>query len=153
MGCWRGRVRSDLGNILLFGVPSSFSFVYLPQFGFDGSDIYETRRDTLLSILHSNPLAPYVIRALQFGSEPLFDYVLTPSQLATEVRQAKEKLKELGIPVVVSEMAYGYQAHTGSQVVLDAQDYLAVHMLPYFSQQASTGTCFVEDNHWLLMGR
>lgn len=109
-------------------------------FGFDGSDIYKTRRDTLFSILHSNPLAPYVIRALQFGSEPLFDYVLTPSQLATEVRQAKEKLKELGIPVVVSEMAYGYQAHTGSQVVLDAQDYLAVHMLPYFSQQASTAS-------------
>lgn len=79
--------------------------------------------------------------------------MLTPSQLATEVRQAKEKLKGLGIPVVVSDMAYGYQAHAGSQVVLDAQDYLAVHMLPYFSQQASTGACFVEGNPSLLMER
>jgi hypothetical protein len=45
------------------------------QFGFDGTDEWMGRRDTLLGILHSNPKAKFVTRVLQFGSEPLFDWV------------------------------------------------------------------------------
>lgn len=46
-------------------------------------------------------------RVVQFGSEPLFDDVLPHDQLAEQVESAKAKLSPLGIPVTVSELAYG----------------------------------------------
>ncbi|KAJ8462146.1 hypothetical protein ONZ45_g18041 [Pleurotus djamor] len=107
-------------------------------FGFNGDDVWKKRRDTLLGALHANPKAKYVTRVLQFGSEPLFDWVLSPDDLAKQVTQAKANLSSLGIPVTVSEMAYGYQEHGGAQNVLDATDSINIHMLPFFSQKAST---------------
>ncbi|EIN11514.1 hypothetical protein PUNSTDRAFT_98632 [Punctularia strigosozonata HHB-11173 SS5] len=115
-------------------------------FGFDGSDIWETRRDTLLGALHSNPRAKYVTRVLQFGSEPLFDNVLPHVQLAEQVQLAKANLSSLGIPVTVSELAYGYQERGGAQDVLDAIDSINIHMLPFFAQTASTA-----NNSWPLV--
>lgn len=32
-----------------------------------------TRRDSLIRTMKTNPLAPYVIRSIDVGSEPLFD--------------------------------------------------------------------------------
>ena len=111
----------------------------IPQFGFDGSDIWKSRRDTLFAALHANPKAKFVTRGVQFGSEPLFDDVLTPNQLAAQVIAAKKNLSSLNIPVTVSELAYGYQERGGAQNVLDAEDFINIHMLPFFSQNASTG--------------
>lgn len=78
-------------------------------------------------------------RAVQFGSEPLFDWVLSPDDLAAQVLAAKANLSSLGIPVTISELAYGYQEHDGAQQVLDAIDAIGAHMLPFFAQDASTG--------------
>lgn len=78
------------------------------QFGFDGDDLWKGRRDTLLGTLHSNPKAKFVTRVLQFGSEPLFDWVLDPEDLAAQVLAAKKNLSSLHIPVTVSDMAYSY---------------------------------------------
>lgn len=108
------------------------------QFGFDGSDIWISRRDTLLAALHANPKAKFVTRVLQFGSEPLYDDVLPHAELAAQVLAAKQNLSSLHIPVTVSELAYGYQERGGAQDVLDAIDSINIHMLPFFSQQAST---------------
>jgi exo-beta-1,3-glucanase (GH17 family) len=80
-----------------------------------------------------------VTRGVQFGSEPLFDWVLEPSELAKQVLAAKSNLASLNIPVTISEMAYGYQEHDGAQEVLNAIDFVDIHMLPFFSQKASTG--------------
>ncbi|KAI0661200.1 hypothetical protein C8Q70DRAFT_932245 [Cubamyces menziesii] len=115
-------------------------------FGFDGSDIWISRRDTLLAALHANPKAKYVTRVLQFGSEPLFDNVLPHATLAAQVLAAKQNLSSLHIPVTVSELAYGYQERGGAQDVLDAIDSINIHMLPFFSQQASTS-----DQAWPLV--
>ena len=109
------------------------------QFGFDGGDEWIGRRDALFKSLHTNPKAKFVTRGVQFGSEPLFDDVLPHSQLAKQVKLAKANLTSLNIPVTVSELAYGYQERGGAQDVLDAIDYINVHMLPFFSQDASTG--------------
>lgn len=68
-----------------------------------------TRRDKLINTLHSNPLAKFVVRAVQFGSEPLFDDVLSSSDLAREVQKAKSRLSDLHIPVTVSDLVYSYQ--------------------------------------------
>ena len=112
------------------------------KFGFDGGDEWKGRRDALFQSLHSNPKAKFVTRGVQFGSEPLFDDVLPHAQLAEQVVSAKANLSSLNIPVTVSELAYGYQERGGAQDVLDAIDYINIHMLPFFSQQASTGECY-----------
>jgi len=108
-------------------------------FGFDGSDIWKTRRDALFLALRSNPKAPFVTRAVQFGSEPLFDNVLSPAQLAQQMSAAKSTLSNLHIPVTVSDMVYGFQERGGAADVLAAADFINIHTLPFFSPQASTG--------------
>ncbi|EIM79162.1 uncharacterized protein STEHIDRAFT_69839 [Stereum hirsutum FP-91666 SS1] len=115
-------------------------------FGFDGSDIWISRRNTLFKALHANPKAKYITRVLQFGSEPLFDDVLSPDDLTTQVKAAKANLSSLHIPVTVSELAYGYQERGGAQNVLDAIDSINIHMLPFFSQDASTA-----NNSWPIV--
>lgn len=97
------------------------------------------RRDTLFRTLHSNPKAKFVTRGVQFGSEPLFDSVLSPDDLTAQVLAAKKNLSSLGIPVTVSELAFGYQERGGAQNVLDAVDFINIHMLPFFAQTASSG--------------
>ncbi|KAK0458407.1 glycoside hydrolase superfamily [Desarmillaria tabescens] len=99
-------------------------------FGFDGDNIWETRRDTLFATLHANPKAKFVTRTVQFGSEPLYDNVLSEEDLAAQVLAAKNNLSSLGIPVT---------ERGGAKDVLNAIDLIDAHMLPFFSQQASTG--------------
>lgn len=115
-------------------------------FGFDGTDEWIGRRNTLFETLHSNPKAKFVTRGLQFGSEPLFDSVLSPNDLTAQVLSAKRNLSSLGIPVTVSELAFGYQERGGAQNVLDALDFINIHMLPFFAQTASSG-----DQAWPLV--
>ena len=108
-----------------------------------------TRRDNLFATLHNNPKAKFITRAVQFGSEPLFDHVLPARDLADQVEAAKRNLSSLGIPVTVSELAYGYQSNEDFQLVLDAIDFVDLHMLPFFSQTATTAAnCwgFVRDD-------
>ncbi|KAI6030056.1 hypothetical protein EDC04DRAFT_2898701 [Pisolithus marmoratus] len=108
-------------------------------FGFDGGNIWKTRRDNLFKTLHTNPKAPFVTRAVQFGSEPLFDNVLPHESLTEQVVLAKILLSDVLIPVTVSEMAYGYQAR-GAQDVLDQIDFIDAHILPFFSTNATMGS-------------
>ncbi|KAF9447196.1 glycoside hydrolase family 17 protein [Macrolepiota fuliginosa MF-IS2] len=115
-------------------------------FGFDGDDLWIGRRDVLFAALHANPKAKWVTRVLQFGSEPLFDNVLPHDELAAQVLSAKQNLSSLHIPVTVSELAFGYQERGGAQDVLDAIDSINIHMLPFFSQQAS-----IANNSWPLV--
>jgi len=51
----------------------------------------------------------FVTRALQFGSEPLFDGILSPAMLFSEVQAAKNELASLHIPVTVSDFAYSFK--------------------------------------------
>ncbi|KAF6759827.1 B-(1-6) glucan synthase [Ephemerocybe angulata] len=125
-------------------------------FGFDGSTIYKSRRDALFSVLKSNAKAKFVTRTVQFGSEPLYDWAIGAQDLANEVKSAKSSLSSLGIPITVSEMAYGYQVrqNDGSIDVLKAIDFVDAHMLPFFSQQASTAKnswpIVMTDLNWFL---
>ncbi|KAG1777729.1 glycoside hydrolase superfamily [Suillus placidus] len=123
-------------------------------FGFDGGNQWIARRDSLVSSLISNPKAKFVTRGVQFGSEPLFDNVLPHSQLAAEVTSLKSKLLGVGIPVTVSELAYGYQERGGAQDVLDAIDFINVHMLPFFTALATFGAAawplVQTDMNWFI---
>ncbi|KIY69813.1 glycoside hydrolase family 17 protein [Cylindrobasidium torrendii FP15055 ss-10] len=114
-------------------------------FGFEGGSEWKDRRDNLIDTLWNNPKAKFVTRAVQFGSEPLYDYVLDPSDLAGNIWEFKWNIEDLGIPVTISELAYGYQVRGGAQIVLDSIDVLDAHILPYFSQTASTGDAAWKD--------
>ncbi|KIM39249.1 glycoside hydrolase family 17 protein [Hebeloma cylindrosporum] len=108
-------------------------------FGWDDPNIWKTRRDALFSILLSNAKAKYVTRVVQFGSEPLYDNAIAVAELTAQIKEAKAKLASLHIPVTISEMAYGYQRESeGSTGVMAAIDFIDAHMLPFFSQKAST---------------
>jgi len=123
-------------------------------FGYDGGNEWEKRRDELFSILKSNAKAKFVTQVVQFGSEPLFDGVLSVSALAAQVTAAKKILKSLGIPVTVSDMVYGFKKDGGSKAVLEAIDQIGIHMLTFFSTKATTGAAawpLVEaDINWAL---
>ncbi|KAL9714477.1 hypothetical protein Ac2012v2_002792 [Leucoagaricus gongylophorus] len=85
-----------------------------------------------------NKYAKFVVRALQFGSEPLFDDVLRVNELAQQVREAKARVISLHIPVTVSDLAYSYQKNGGAHPIISAIDMIDAHVLPYFAQDAST---------------
>lgn len=83
----------------------------------------------------------------------MFDHVLSPDALAAQVKSAKTSLASLGILVTVSELAYGFQSNDGAQSVLDAVDFIDLHMLPFFSTKATTASAswsFVQnDLKWI----
>ena len=74
------------------------------------------RRDDLFNALHANPKAKFVTRAVQFGSEPLFDKAIDPYWLADEVKRARNNLASLNIPVTISDLAYSYQQVSANKV-------------------------------------
>ncbi|TFK71586.1 glycoside hydrolase family 17 protein [Pluteus cervinus] len=116
-------------------------------FGFNGDNAWEGRRDALFSVLHSNPKAPYVVRTIQFGSEPLYDHAIDPYALQSQVQSAQAQFKSVGITVTVSDMAYGFKtAGDGGVAVLQTVDNVHGHMLPFFSPDATTG-----DNAWPII--
>ena len=80
--------------------------------------------------------------------------MLPASQLASQVTEAKAALQDVGVPVTVSELAYGYQERwgDGAQSVLDAVDWVNVHMLPFFSGQASTGRLLFSTSGLKFLG-
>ncbi|KIM30062.1 glycoside hydrolase family 17 protein [Serendipita vermifera MAFF 305830] len=109
-------------------------------FGFDGDDKWIGRRDLLVRIIKTNPLAPYVIRTVDVGSEPLYDWVLEPQQLADQIYYVKSLIGSYGIKVSISEMQYGYSVQGNSDMVLDAEDVVHAHQLPYFDNDARSGS-------------
>lgn len=113
----------------------------LVWFGFDGDTSYLGRRDALLTALTTNPKAPYVVKLVQFGSEPLFDSVLPVNSLVSEIVRAQTILYGTGIDVTISELAYGYQSteDQGSLDLFGIIDPINCHMLPFFAGDASTG--------------
>lgn len=140
-----------MGKILQTNLLSiTVYIIFSVQFGFDGDDKWQDRRDSLLDTLHSNPKAKFVTRGVQFGSEPLFDHVLTAYDLTSQVKSAQNNLAPLGIQVTVSELAYGYQETDNSHLVLDAIDYINIHMLPFFSQKATKGEAILMQGFWSL---
>jgi hypothetical protein len=62
---WFGYVHRDSAISLLISRLDSF----------DGGDAWKGRRDLVVNIIKTNPLAPYVVRSVDVGSEPLFDWV------------------------------------------------------------------------------
>ncbi|CAG7852217.1 SubName: Full=Uncharacterized protein {ECO:0000313/EMBL:CCA67642.1} [Serendipita indica DSM 11827] len=123
-------------------------------FGFDGGNAWKKRRDQLVNAIKTNPLAPFVIRSVDVGSEPLYDWVLTPKDLTAEINNVKGLISSYGIKVSISEMKYGYSVQGDSQMVLDAEDVVHTHQLPFFDPNATTGDkalgSIIDSTKWFV---
>ncbi|CAH7672209.1 glycoside hydrolase superfamily [Phakopsora pachyrhizi] len=106
-------------------------------FGFDGDDKWKTRRKALISSIKQNSKAPYVIRAVTVGSEPLFDEVLELDSIVKLINDLKVQLKPYKIPVTLADMAYGFQMNGDAPEVFRAIDFVSLNVLPIFDTNAT----------------
>jgi len=128
-----------MDNVISAAYGAGIGVYALIWFGFDGTSEWKGRRDALIKTVKTNKLAPYVIKSIDVGSEPLYDWVLTPTDLAAQVVYVKAQVKPYGIKVGISEMQYGYTVQGDSSAVLKAIDYVHAHQLPFFDQKATNG--------------
>ncbi|KZW03381.1 hypothetical protein EXIGLDRAFT_725821 [Exidia glandulosa HHB12029] len=123
-------------------------------FGFDGDDSYKGRLAAWLDTINNNPLAPYVVRNIAIGSEPLYDRATTPAALSALIDSTKANVSSKGIQVSTSEMVYGYSVQSGGPAVLTHVDHVQCNELPFFSQTATLGSAawpdIQTDLTWLL---
>ncbi|OAV92397.1 hypothetical protein PTTG_08963 [Puccinia triticina 1-1 BBBD Race 1] len=107
-------------------------------FGFDNDTKWKGRKERLLQAIKDNPKAPYVVRAVTCGSEPLFDSVLPVEDLVAQIQDLKRELGPFGIQVTLSEMPAGYQAHNDTPEIFNAVDFVSLHSFGFFEQNATT---------------
>jgi len=109
-------------------------------FGFNGGNAWEGRRDQVIDLVNNNPLARYVVRGIDVGSEPLFDSVLPPDQLNDQITNVRNQVKGTGVNVTISDMKYSY-TKTGADAtfIFKNEDMVHAHELPYFDSDATTG--------------
>ncbi|KAL9935568.1 hypothetical protein V8E36_005916 [Tilletia maclaganii] len=114
-------------------------------FGFDGGNEWHHRKRDILRTIKNNPRAPFVVRAVVVGSEPLFDSVMPPGQLAAQIMDVKQKLSAYtgkglrGMQVTLSDMPYAFQSNGNAPSVFRAMDIIEGNILPFFDQHATTG--------------
>ncbi|KAI8458464.1 glycoside hydrolase superfamily [Phakopsora pachyrhizi] len=112
-----------------------FSLIW---FGFDGDDKWRGRKQRLMESIKKNPKAPYVIRAVTCGSEPLYDGVLPVNELVKQIEDLKKQLNPLGISVTLSEMPAGYKKFNDTPEIFSAVDFVSLHSFPFFEGNATT---------------
>ncbi|SPO37222.1 uncharacterized protein PSFLO_02694 [Pseudozyma flocculosa] len=114
-------------------------------FGFDGGDVWKTRKRTLMQAIQYNPRAPFVVRAVVVGSEPLYDWALDPDSLAVQIRDFRQQLApwtqrgDTGMQVTLSDLAYGFQLHDDAPQVFAAVDVSEANVLPFLDPKGTTG--------------
>ncbi|KAI5479288.1 glycoside hydrolase family 17 protein [Pseudohyphozyma bogoriensis] len=111
----------------------------LVWFGFDGDDKWKTRMANLITTIKTNPRAPYVIRNIAVGSEPLYDWVMSQQDLAVQVNYLRSQLSAYGIQTTISEMPYGFQSQGDAPDIFKAIDIVEGNILPFFDSGATTG--------------
>ncbi|PVF94619.1 hypothetical protein CPB86DRAFT_788842 [Serendipita vermifera] len=107
---------------------------------FDGSDSWRGRRERILNVIQNNPYAPYVVRSVDLGSEALFFHLLDAGSMANEINYIKSVVGRFGIKVSTSEIVYAYSQIDNAQTVLDAEEVLHAHPLPYFDPNVTYGS-------------
>jgi hypothetical protein len=98
-------------SVLKFIIIHTFNLYYysgvlgIVWFGYDDEEIktWKERESSLLANL-KKPLSKYVIHSVSFGSEPLFSWSISDTFVA-ELEKIKSELKELDIPLTVSEVS------------------------------------------------
>ncbi|KAH7101498.1 glycoside hydrolase [Auriculariales sp. MPI-PUGE-AT-0066] len=107
-------------------------------FGFNGpSDKnWEGQLNGLIKTIKTNRYAPYVIRSVAIGSEPLYDGAIQANELVNKIVATRKQISALGVHVSTSEMAYKLAQYVN---VLGVTDSVQLNLLPFFSSSASIG--------------
>lgn len=125
-------------------------------FGFDGGDQWKQRRDDIVNTIKSNPKAPYVVRGVVLGSEPLFDHVLPGDGMVKELKSLSNSLKPhtgsgpSAMQVTISEMPYAFTIDSAAKSLFSTMDVIQANVLPFFDQAASTAAKSVTNVKWNL---
>lgn len=111
--------------------------------GWDASDkSWKTRLSHIENTIKTNPLAPYVIRTVDVGSEPLLDQPISPNELLSLLKSVKAITSPKGIKAGISEMRYSYGKIDSSlaKEIFSTADYVHAHELSFLGGSATTGT-------------
>lgn len=125
-------------------------------FGFDGGDQWKQRRDAIVKTIKTNPKAPYVVRGVVLGSEPLFDNVLPGDGMVKELKSLSSSLKpytgdsSTDMQVTLSEMPYAYSINSAAKSIFSTVNVVQANVLPFFDQAASTGSAAKSNVQWNL---
>ncbi|KAH8919913.1 glycoside hydrolase family 17 protein [Atractiella rhizophila] len=137
-------------DIIAAATESNVGIYSLVWFGFDGDDKWKKRLSSLIKTVQTNPKAPFVIRNIAIGSEPLYDGVLSPDDMAVQIVTVQKKLQKFGMQVTVSEMPYGYQSNGDAPQVFQNIDIVEGNVLPFFSADAKTGANAWGNVYWAI---
>jgi len=132
-------------NIVQAAAENNLGVLGIVWHGYDDAEIagWRQREDSLLKVLRENPLAPYVIHSVSFGSEPLFSWSISDIYV-DEFNKLKAELADMGIPITVSEMKYGYDQapEETANAVKKGIDFISAHIMPYY------GNCKDAADEW-----
>lgn len=81
--------------------------------------------------------APYVIRSVALGTDPLFDSAITETDLASELGTLKAALAPFGIPVTTADMAFSFERAGNAPDVFNAVDEVSLNIMPFFNNDAT----------------
>ncbi|KAM0791846.1 hypothetical protein ACM66B_004103 [Microbotryomycetes sp. NB124-2] len=119
-------------------------------FGWDDPNAWKPRREALIKAITTNVKAPYVVKSVACGSEPLFDSIIDAKSLAKVVVEVKKQLSNFGMSVTVSEMPSGYQKSNDAPEVFEEIDFVSGNVLPFFDEAAKTGAEASDTIKWQL---
>ncbi|KAG0149243.1 hypothetical protein CROQUDRAFT_40079 [Cronartium quercuum f. sp. fusiforme G11] len=130
-------------NLIAAASKAQVGVYALIWFGFSGDSMWRKRKDNLIGEIKKNSLAPYVIKAVTLGSEPLYDGVIDVEALTQELKALKFKLAPYEIPLTISEMTYGFQINNDAPSIFELIQIVSLNVLPVFDTDATTS-----DKSW-----
>ncbi|KAJ3554022.1 hypothetical protein NPX13_g10729 [Xylaria arbuscula] len=132
-------------NALKAGVANDMAVIFQVWTDFGESDDWKKSQQAIYNVLDSTEfgsIAPYVVHSVDFGSEPVTDYMDGGrQQFVTDLGLFKKKINSYGIPAGISEvwdqpgiMSSGDGkglGPTGTGVKANS-DYCHAHIMPYY---------------------
>lgn len=130
-------------NLLRAGVANNLAIIPQVWWGFTSNQsLWLKTRAAILSVLSSEPLAPFVFHSLAFGSEPIGDHVDGgPDGFIADLNATRGMLAPYGLPISMSEdwdrpgtLASADRTALGPVGVKIAplMDNLQLHPMPYY---------------------
>lgn len=152
-GCDKSGFTNDMVNAAWEAGVGVYPLVW---FGFDGGDQWKKRKNDIVQTIKSNPKAPYVVRGVVLGSEPLFDNVLPGNSMSEQLKDLTSALSpftgshDTAMQVTLSEMPYTFSTNAHAQSIFSSIDILQANVLPFFDAHATRGWAATPTLKWNL---
>nr|POE90665.1 hypothetical protein CFP56_60278 [Quercus suber] len=136
-------------NLLKAGVNNNMAVIPQIWWGFSSNqDLWMQSRDALFSIMDQYPIAPYVLHSVEFGSEPIGDYV-DGDNFENDLQAFADKMNgQYGVPVGISEdwdRPNRLSTSDGSGLT-DLGKQIQAHIMPYYhGKDESEAWGYIQD--------